>query len=52
MYRLYVQYVTPKIDNPSPNGETDVLYITGEDMKYSYKISKNEYKFKENNLSI
>ena len=48
---------TPKIENPSPNGETDVIYITGNDGEYSYKlplykVSKNESKFKGSILSL
>lgn len=48
---------TPKIENPSPSGETDVIYITGSDGEYAYKlplykISKNESKFKGTKISI
>lgn len=30
---LIYSIITSKIENSSPNGEIDVLYITGEDMK-------------------
>lgn len=48
---------TPKIENPSPSGKTDVIYITGSDGEYSYKlplykISKKDSGFKKSNLSI
>lgn len=48
---------TPKIENPSPSGETDVIYITGNDGEFSYKlplykISKKESNFKKSKFSI
>ncbi|GMA07082.1 hypothetical protein GCM10025886_02330 [Tetragenococcus halophilus subsp. flandriensis] len=51
------EIITPKIENPSPSGDSEVIYITGEDEKYSYnlpmyKVSKNETGFKSDLFSL
>ncbi|MEK0089641.1 hypothetical protein WKV52_05590 [Tetragenococcus halophilus] len=51
------EITVPKIENPSPNGKSDVIYITGENEQYSYKLpmykaSKSETDFKNSLFSL